>query len=47
MTGKIYGQKKDGKVIERGSAYPVCVSVNECVCNNSPLKSEPQVRGKD
>jgi len=34
------GKSKSGKVIERGIAFPVCVSVNECVCHCSPLVSE-------
>lgn len=31
-----------GRVIEKGVAFPTCVSVNECVCHNSPLISEAQ-----
>jgi len=37
----IYGKKVKGKVIEKGVAFPTCVSVNECVCHNSPLESDP------
>lgn len=29
-------------MIEKGVAFPTCVSVNECVCHNSPLISEAQ-----
>lgn len=29
-----------GNELKRGGAFPVCVSVNECVCHYSPLKSE-------
>lgn len=36
----IYRAKKGGKVIEKGIAFPVCISVNECVCHYSPLSSE-------
>lgn len=27
----------------KGVAFPVCVSVNECVCNVSPLRSDDVV----
>lgn len=36
----IYRNKTKGKAIEKGIAFPVCISVNECVCHNSPLASE-------
>jgi len=40
-TSLIYrGKSKSGKPIEKGVAFPVCVSVNEVVCNCSPLPSE-------
>ena len=34
------GKNKAGKPIERGIAFPVCISVNECVCHCSPLESD-------
>ena len=34
------GKNKAGKAIERGIAFPVCISVNECVCHCSPLESD-------
>lgn len=34
------GKGKSGKVVEKGIAFPVCVSVNEFVCHVSPLASE-------
>jgi curved DNA binding protein len=34
------GKNKAGKPIERGIAFPVCLSVNECVCHCSPLLSD-------
>jgi len=40
----VYGKKVNGKAVEKGIAFPVCVSVNEVVSNNSPLESEEQVR---
>lgn len=30
-----------------GIAFPTCVSVNNCVCHYSPLKSDPDVILKD
>jgi hypothetical protein len=41
--GKIYNQKKDGKKVEKGSAFPCCISVNNCVGHYSPLLSEDKV----
>ena len=36
-TGKYYNKKdKDGNKVEKGVAFPTCVSVNNCVCHNSP-----------
>jgi methionine aminopeptidase len=40
---KLYTKKKDGKVIDRGVAFPVCISVNDVVCNHSPLQTEERV----
>jgi len=37
----IYRPKKGRKTIEKGIAFPVCLSVNDCVCHNSPLSSDP------
>ena len=37
------GKNKAGKLIEKGIAFPVCVSVNECVCHCSPLASDDTV----
>eukprot|EP00931_Biecheleriopsis_adriatica_P044940 TRINITY_DN2575_c0_g2_i1.p1 TRINITY_DN2575_c0_g2~~TRINITY_DN2575_c0_g2_i1.p1 ORF type:complete len:404 (-),score=147.15 TRINITY_DN2575_c0_g2_i1:127-1275(-) len=40
-TGKLYNKKdKDGKKIEKGIAFPTCVSVNELVGHFSPMKGE-------
>lgn len=38
----IFTKKVKGKLIEKGCAFPVCVSVNELICNVSPLNSEPE-----
>ena len=43
-TGKIYNKKAEGgKKVEKGSAFPTCVSVNHCVGHYSPLVSEDKV----
>eukprot|EP00429_Kryptoperidinium_foliaceum_P084260 CAMPEP_0176233106 /NCGR_PEP_ID=MMETSP0121_2-20121125/25650_1 /TAXON_ID=160619 /ORGANISM="Kryptoperidinium foliaceum, Strain CCMP 1326" /LENGTH=423 /DNA_ID=CAMNT_0017572483 /DNA_START=1 /DNA_END=1269 /DNA_ORIENTATION=+ len=40
-TGKLYNKKgKDGKKIEKGIAFPTCVSVNEVLGHFSPMKGE-------
>ena len=44
-TAAMYKNKsKTGKVILKGVAFPVCISVNECVCHCSPLESDTEVR---
>eukprot|EP00956_Cyclotella_meneghiniana_P015781 scaffold24523_cov46-Cyclotella_meneghiniana.AAC.2 len=40
QASKLYTKKINGKNIERGVAFPVCVSVNDVICNHSPLASE-------
>ncbi|KOO53011.1 proliferation-associated protein 2g4-like protein [Chrysochromulina tobinii] len=43
-VSKIYNQKKDGKkLVEKGIAFPTCISVNNCVGHYSPLVSEDKV----
>ncbi len=42
-AAKLYTKKVNGQTIDRGVAFPVCVSVNEVVCNHSPLVSEERV----
>jgi len=32
--------------VERGVAFPVCVSVNDVICNHSPLASEEVVSSR-
>jgi len=39
-TEKVYNKKKEGKKMEKGSAFPTCVSVNNVVGHYSPLTSE-------
>ena len=36
----VYKSKVGGKPVDKGVAFPVCVSVNECVCHCSPLESD-------
>ncbi|XP_054712156.1 proliferation-associated protein 2G4-like [Uloborus diversus] len=37
-TGKVFKREKE---LKKGIAFPTCVSVNNCICHFSPLKSEP------
>ncbi|XP_062872147.1 proliferation-associated protein 2G4b [Trichomycterus rosablanca] len=37
-TNKVFKKEKE---IKKGIAFPTCVSVNNCVCHFSPLKSDP------
>nr|ACI67880.1 Proliferation-associated protein 2G4 [Salmo salar]ADM16001.1 Proliferation-associated protein 2G4 [Salmo salar] len=37
-TGKVFRKEKD---LKKGIAFPTSVSVNNCVCHFSPLKSDP------
>jgi curved DNA binding protein len=37
---KLYTKKSKGILMDRGVAFPVCISVNDVVCNHSPLSSE-------
>merc|ERR1719393_700102 len=39
-TGKLYNKKEKGKKIEKGVAFPTCISVNELVGHFSPMKGE-------
>jgi len=43
QAAKLYTKKVKGVTVERGVAFPVCISVNEIVCNHSPLSSEELV----
>uniref|UniRef100_A0A7S1ZIC8 Peptidase M24 domain-containing protein n=2 Tax=Ditylum brightwellii TaxID=49249 RepID=A0A7S1ZIC8_9STRA len=40
QTAKLYTKKVNGVAVERGVAFPVCISVNDVICNHSPLASE-------
>lgn len=39
-ANKLYTKKVNGVLMDRGVAFPVCISVNDVVCNHSPLLSE-------
>jgi len=43
QAAKLYTKKVDGKLVDRGVAFPICVSVNDVVCNHSPLATEETV----
>lgn len=43
-TEKIFKKEKNMK---KGSAFPTCVSCNNCICHFSPLKSDPDYLIKD
>lgn len=36
----VYTNKVNGKSIDKGIAFPCCVSVNDCLCHFSPISSE-------
>lgn len=40
MCALIYRTKVKGKPVDKGIAFPVCISVNNCVCHNNPLDSD-------
>lgn len=39
-TGKLYNKKVKDRKIEKGIAFPTCISVNEIVAHYSPMKGE-------
>jgi len=43
-TDKVF---KKEKTMKKGSAFPTCVSSNNCICHFSPLKSDPDYLIKD
>uniref|UniRef100_A0A4W4HIC5 Peptidase M24 domain-containing protein n=1 Tax=Electrophorus electricus TaxID=8005 RepID=A0A4W4HIC5_ELEEL len=43
-TSKVFKKEKE---IKKGIAFPTCVSVNNCVCHFSPLKSDPDYTLQD
>lgn len=45
-TGKLYNKKDKGRKIEKGIAFPTCITVNELVGHFTPLKGESRVLKK-
>lgn len=43
-TSKVFKKEKD---LKKGIAFPTCISVNNCICHFSPLKSDPEHTLKD
>ena len=43
-VSKLYTKKVNGTAVDRGIAFPVCISVNDVVCHHSPLDDEKRVR---
>ena len=43
-TSKVFKKEKD---LKKGIAFPTCISVNNCICHFSPLKSDPEYTLKD
>ncbi|XP_022079318.1 proliferation-associated protein 2G4-like [Acanthaster planci] len=43
-TSKIFKKIKD---LKKGIAFPTCLSINNCVCHFSPLRSDPDITLKD
>eukprot|EP00408_Alexandrium_pacificum_P068411 CAMPEP_0171164690 /NCGR_PEP_ID=MMETSP0790-20130122/5800_1 /TAXON_ID=2925 /ORGANISM="Alexandrium catenella, Strain OF101" /LENGTH=392 /DNA_ID=CAMNT_0011629457 /DNA_START=98 /DNA_END=1276 /DNA_ORIENTATION=+ len=39
-TGKLFNKKEKGRKMEKGIAFPTCISVNELVGHFSPMKGE-------
>lgn len=42
LSALIYRAKVKGKAVDKGSAFPVCISINECVCHNNPMDSDEE-----
>jgi len=40
-TGAVYNKKdtETGKTVPKGVSFPTCISVNNCICHNSPIPS--------
>lgn len=43
-TSNVY---KKEKAMKKGIAFPTCISVNNCICHFSPLRSDPDIKLKD
>ena len=36
----IYTKKVKGVEVQKGISFPVCISINDCVCHNCPMKDD-------
>lgn len=43
-TSSVFKKERD---MRRGIAFPTCISINNCICHYSPLKSDPQLKLKN
>jgi len=43
-TNSVFKKEKD---MRRGIAFPTCISINNCICHYSPLKSDPELKLKN
>lgn len=43
-TSSVFKREKD---MRRGIAFPTCISINNCICHYSPLKSDPELKLKN
>jgi methionine aminopeptidase len=43
QASKLFTKKVNGQTVDRGVAFPICISVNDIVCNHSPLETEERV----
>lgn len=41
----VYNKKdpETGEVPAKGVAFPTCISVNNCICHNSPISTDPEI----
>lgn len=43
-TNSVFKREKE---MRRGIAFPTCISINNCICHYSPLKSDPELKLKN
>ena len=43
-TSNVFRKEKE---MRKGIAFPTCISINNCICHFSPLRSDPEVRLKN
>lgn len=47
IIGETSNVFKKEKEMRRGIAFPTCISINNCICHYSPLKSDPELKLKN